>query len=171
MFIERMKGQDFIDSSRAYLDYLEEHLENVRRAFDEVSRACEGMYWVGDDFTWHTLRNDVINHDISKFSAAEFTQYRDKFFPVKNHECIGFDDAWENHKSANHHHHETAKTHVDTVHMVIDWTAMGYKFGDTAEDYYLKNKDLMNLEQWQVDEITEIFKRLREYRSKENIYV
>ena len=25
--------------------------------------------------------------------------------------------------------------------MVIDWTAMGYKFGDTAQEYYEANKD------------------------------
>ena len=55
-FIDRMKGQDYIDKSREYLDYLEEHLENVRQAFIELSNACDGkMMWVGDDFAWHTL--------------------------------------------------------------------------------------------------------------------
>lgn len=38
-----MKGQDYIDKSRQYLDYLEEHLNNVQFAFTEVSDACDGM--------------------------------------------------------------------------------------------------------------------------------
>lgn len=166
MFIERMKAQDYIDSTRAYLNYLEEHIENVRKAFEELSNACDGMYWVGDDFTWHCIRSDVMNHDLSKFSKEEFVQYRDKFFSVNGQEPNpdDFKAAWENHKQQNHHHHETAYTVVDVVHMVIDWTAMGYKFGDTAESYYLKNKDNMNLEPWMVEEMTEIFSRIRSYR-------
>jgi hypothetical protein len=44
-FINRMKGQDYIDKTREYLNYLEEHLENVRRAFCELSDICVGMHW------------------------------------------------------------------------------------------------------------------------------
>jgi len=165
-FIERMKGQDYIDKSRAYLDYIEEHLENVRLAFIELSEACDGMPWVGDDCSWHTLRAEVICHDLSKFSKEEFAQYRDSFFPVssedKSNSCFGA--AWENHKDKNHHHHETSEHYLDLVHMVIDWTAMGYKFGNTAEEYYQSNKEKMNLSEDQVTFITEIFEKVKAFR-------
>lgn len=144
-FIEKkqMEANRYIQSSRDYLDYLEEHIENVRKAFIELSGKCSGMAWGGDDMTWHTIRQQVCFHDISKLTKEEFVQYRDSFYPVKegDKEKSGFDAAWENHKKLNHHHHETAANYLDIIHMVIDWTAMGYKFGDTAQEYYEANKD------------------------------
>ena len=167
-FIDRMKGQDYIDATRRYLDYIEEHLENVRLAFDELSRACDGMWWVGDDASWHGLRSDVIFHDLSKFTAAEFTQYRDYFYPVAEYDKAnsGMTEAWEHHKQMNHHHHETATTYSDMVHMVIDWTAMGYKFGDTAQSYYEKNEDKIKLTEEMRRHMYEIFERLAAYRAR-----
>lgn len=165
-FIERMKGQDYIDKTRAYLDYLEEHLENVRKAFIELSKACDGMWWVGDDFTWHTIRADVICHDISKFSADEFVQYRQCFYPVSDTEkkASSIESAWEHHKAENHHHHETVQNFMDVVHMVIDWTAMGYKFGDTAQEFYEKNREKIHLSYEQTEFMYEIFDRIKTAR-------
>jgi hypothetical protein len=162
-----MKGQDYIDKSRQYLDYLEEHLKNVQFAFTEVSDACDGMQWVGDDYAWHTLRSEVIAHDLSKFSKEEFVQYRASFFPVNDEDkkASGFDSAWENHKEKNHHHHETAQNYHDLVHMVIDWTAMGYKFGDTAKSYYEANKSKMNLSAVHEAFVYEIFDRIENHRA------
>ena len=165
-FIDRMNGQNYIDKTREYLNYLEEHLENVRKAFIELSESCDGMAWVGDDCTWHTLRAEVINHDLSKFTKEEFVQYRDSFFPVtdvdKKHS--GFDASWENHKEQNHHHHESVDHYADLVHMVIDWTAMGYKFGDTAQEYYESNKDKMSLSDEHENFIYQIFGRVAEHK-------
>ncbi len=166
-FIDRMIGQDYIEKTREYLNYLEEHLENVKFAFTELSNACEGMAWVGDDFSWHTLRGQVMSHDLSKFSKEEFTQYRDSFFPVNDTDKSnsGFDAAWVNHKHQNHHHYETAEHYLDLVHMVIDWTAMGYKFNDTAQEYYESNKDKISLSEEHENFIYEIFDRIRKHRA------
>lgn len=166
-FIDRMAGQDYIEKTRQYLDYLEEHLENVRLAFIELSNACDGMMWVGDDCAWHGLRQEVICHDLSKFTKHEFTQYRDSFFPVSDtdKENSEFDLAWEHHKAENHHHHETAENFMDIVHMVVDWTAMGYKFGDTPRDYYERNKDKISLSDDHRDFMLEIFDKLEAYRA------
>jgi len=166
-FINRMAGQDYIDETRRYLDYLEEHLRNVQTAFTEVSNACDGMSWVGDDYSWHTLREDIIYHDLSKFSKEEFTQYRDTFFPVSDADKgnCDFDLAWENHKEENHHHHENAENFLDIVHMVVDWTAMGYKFGDTAQQYYERNRDKISLADDHRVFMLEIFDRLEAYRT------
>ncbi len=168
MFIERMAGQDYIDKTRDYLNYVEEHLENVRKAFSELSLACDGMQWVGDDYAWHMLREEVIWHDVSKLSQAELVPYTDKFYPTE-HEPMewynnGFDKAWEHHKRHNQHHHESVKTYTDIVHMVIDWTAMGYKFGDTAQEYYERNKDNISLSDDHEKFLYELFDKLEKYR-------
>lgn len=167
-FITRMRGQDYIDSTRRYLDYLEEHLSNVARAFSELSEACNGKeHWVGDDYEWHTFKAEVENHDLSKFSKEEFTQYRDNFFPVCNEdkENSDFAAAWENHKNKNHHHHETAEHYMDIVHMVIDWMAMSYKFGDNPRDFYNKTKPSMRIDEKYHDYAEKLFDYLDEYRS------
>jgi len=165
MYIEKghMEADNYIQKTREYLDYLEEHIDNVRKAFCELSEVCRDMYWVSDDYQWHNLRGDIIQHDISKFSRYEFVQYRDSFFPVKesdkNNSCI--EDAWEHHKSKNSHHHETVKNFSDVIHMVIDWTAMGYKFGGTAQQYYESNQDKISLSAEHKKFMYEIFKRLK----------
>jgi hypothetical protein len=123
------------------------------------------MQWVSDDCAWHTLRAEVVAHDLSKFSMLEFTQYRDQFFPVNktDKENSNFDSAWENHKNENHHHHETAENYLDVVHMIIDWTAMGYKFGDTAQKYYEANKVKITLSDEHHAFMYEIFNRIAKY--------
>lgn len=166
MFIEKMKGQDYIEKTREYLDYLEEHLNNVAKAFQEVSEACDGMAWVGDDLTWHTLRREVEYHDMSKFSKEEFTQYRGKFFSVDDelHDTqlldMNFDNAWDNHKHKNHHHWETASKETDIVHMIVDWTSMSYKFGGSAQEYYEKNKYDIKVDKKFIPFMYEVFRRL-----------
>lgn len=157
-----MKAQEYINKTREYLDYLEEHVENVRLAFDNLSRTCDGMWWVGDDMTWHQLRQDVILHDVSKFSKEEFTQYRKSFFPTEGEEkdATAFGSAWEHHKENNNHHHEVVTNFLEVVHMVVDWTAMGYKFGGTAQGYYEANKDRIKLTDEQIEFMYEIFDRI-----------
>jgi hypothetical protein len=44
--------------------------------------------------------------------------------------------------------------------MVIDWMAMGIKFNDTAQSYYEKNKDKIDLPEKGVKFIYEIFEKV-----------
>ena len=157
---EEMQGNNYILKMREYLDYLEEHLNNVRKAFNELSKKCVGLWWVNDDYFWHTLRQQVKLHDLSKFSKEEFVEYQQAFFPVGEKGSLG--NSWEHHKENNHHHWESAETDLDIVHMVIDWTAMGYKFGDTAQEYYEANKKRIILNKRQKNIVFEIFNKLKE---------
>lgn len=168
-FIKRMQGQDYIDKTRLYLDYLEEHLNNVARAFADLSDACDGMYWVGDDFAWHTLRQEVESHDLSKFSAQEFVSYRMNFFPVNDEEKeqSNFSEALEHHREHNHHHWETSKNYFDFIHMLVDWQAMTYKFGGSIREYYEKNKSRITVNPNFHDDMYEIFNRLEKYLAKQ----
>jgi len=165
-YIEQMEGQMYIDSTREYLDYIENHLNNVSRAFTEISKACSEMTWVSDDYSWHSLRREVEIHDLSKFSPHEFTQYRDAFFPPFGNKKKPLGSAWEHHKQCNHHHWETIENHTDLVHMVIDWTAMSYEFGGSAQEYYEKNKDRIRLTEHQVIDMYEIFDNIRVFSTE-----
>lgn len=102
-----------------------------------------------------------IIHDISKFHPKEFFPYAHKFqggdyafkyFEVEN----DFQYAWLRHQHKNKHHwnywivNQIKKDALPmpekyVKEMVSDWKAMGKMFGDTAEDFYWKNKEKMIL--------------------------
>ncbi len=161
---------DKIRKTREYLDYLEEHYLNVQKAWKEIQDKCKDMRFVWDDYFFATINCQVINHDESKLSAEEFTRYRNKFFPAvgedKNEK--DFNIAWEHHKKRNLHHWQTwtkenlhyIDWETSIVHMVIDWMAMGYKFGDNAKQYYESNSSKIKIDDKAKDFIYDIFNRL-----------
>lgn len=117
------------------------------------------------------MKREVEKHDLSKFSSDEFVQYRQKFFPIqgelpKELVDVEFSEAWEHHKEHNPHHHETIRHFNDVVHMVIDWTAMSYKFGDTPREYYESNKSKIKLDEKYIAFMYELFDALDEYRER-----
>lgn len=178
--IEHTEMSARIAKTREYLDYIEEHCSNVRKAWKEISEKCKDMRFVWDDYVWFTINDAVLQHDLSKLDEEEFVQYRKAFYPTEVEKAVNgkydMSAAWESHKANNPHHWENwtkiaaedPYTHeVHCVHMVIDWTAMGYKFGDTAKEYYERNKDRISLPQWAIEFIYEIFRRV-ESVSEEN---
>jgi hypothetical protein len=166
----KLIGFEIIDKTREYLDYLEEHFNNVHKAFNEIAKKCKNMFFIKELEFYNQLIKMVIEHDISKFSDKEFTQYRDYFFPCSG--CIqnkeAFDKAFENHVLLNNHHWQNwvnSKESIEfrqlcCVHMVIDWLAMSYKFNDTPRNYYENNTNKIKLPLWAVDFIYEIFDAL-----------
>ena len=100
--------KDEIQKTREYLDYLENHYNNVQKAWSILQDKCKHMNFIYDDFLHGTIDMEVKLHDISKLSQEEFVQYRVKFFPTKeekdNHHCLidlAFDRAWKHHKKEN----------------------------------------------------------------------
>ncbi len=165
-----MKGLELVKKTREYTDYIEEHLNNVWKAFKEIEKKCQHMTVMTDDSRYWALRQSVEDHDISKFSTEEFVQYRDSFFPLDGEEKKPLGDAWEHHKKSNDHHWQNWTQYkgnhphyqeICCTHMVIDWLAMSYKFNDTPRNYYEKNKDEIELPEWAVRYIYEIFDALK----------
>lgn len=171
-----MKTLDEINKTREYLDYIEDHIKNVNKAWKLIQEKCKDMSIVVDDYYFNLLDIEVYYHDESKLSEQEFVQYRKAFYPTKDEIAKGkydMSEAWEHHKSLNPHHWETwAKDgqskgfpylnvwEVHCTHMVIDWIAMSFAMGGTAQEYYEKNKDRIKLPVYAVDYIYEIFKRV-----------
>ena len=162
----KMRALDYVKETRAYLDYIEEHINNIEKAYMEVSEKCKDLENISKNFSWITLHYEVELHDVSKFSITEFVPYREKFYPVKNEvndesTTYAFKNAWDHHKNNNSHHWETAKTEYDIIHLIIDWTAMGYVFNDNANEYYKKNKDSIKINSKLVDLFEEVLDRLK----------
>ena len=114
------KFKELVNSTRKYLDYVENHYDNVQKAFSEFTRRLSSPkgYKKYDKFVWHikyyddwayaVLQSIIANHDLSKLDKEEFTAYRDNFYPLseesKQANKEEFDKAWEHHKENNAHH-------------------------------------------------------------------
>ena len=166
---ETIQSLDQINQTRKYLDYIEEHILNVQKAWKEIQTKCKDMNIVYDDFYYNWIGDEVFNHDLSKLSEHEFVQYRKAFYSTEKEKKYDASVAWEHHKANNVHHWENwtnSSMHIPNewsvhcTHMVIDWMAMGYKYGDTARQYYEQNKEEIKLPDYAVDFIYEIFRRI-----------
>jgi len=181
-----MIALEYIDKTREYLDYLERHIKNVEKAWKEIQEKCKDMSFVYDDCKWGMLDHWIENHDISKLSQEEFVPYRVRFRPTQNESpknVLGqeedtlkqkiieenFQKAWNHHIENNDHHWEkwTNESYyfpysqeLHCAHMIVDWLAMSYEFGDSPREYYQKNKTKIKLPDWAIEFIYEIFLRL-----------
>lgn len=143
-----------------YKTYIDTHIANVQKAWLEQVSTLE------DDFikeNYDELAQIIKDHDLSKYGDEEFQAYRANYYPVDDDEKsdneANFQAAWYHHFQNNPHHwqHWTDETgelvpieDVDLVkkayiEMICDWQAMGYVFGDTANQYYQSNKDTIKL--------------------------
>jgi len=154
-----MEGIKHIQKIREYCDYIEQHLTFVKKSWDIIKNSCKDMNIIYDDHLFYYIDAMVEMHDVSKISVEEFIPYQQYFFPTYNKDNTNFDSAWEHHLDNNPHHWEKwakmdelfpNEQSCHCVCMVVDWMAMGMKFGDTAESYYKKNKDKIIIPEWAV---------------------
>ncbi len=157
---------EIFKKEKEYKAYIEEHINNVSKAFDFMTNSKNSFMKVlfSDKKTYEGLKAAVKQHDASKYSKEEFQAYRKNFFPINEEEKTKskdeFDKAWLHHWANNTHHWQNRENSLEfnivaTLEMVADWIAMGYKFNDRALDYYRKNKEEIKLNENE-RELTEI---------------
>ena len=154
-----------------YKKYIEEHRDNIRDAFVEVS-TCPDLDWIITEDISVKLFERILAHDLSKYSDEEFDAYRRYYHPINIEERENakedFDKAWEHHWKNNDHHWEhrqndtdfTEETELAILENVCDWLAMGYKFHDRPIEYYNKNKNKIILPDKQRELLERILKDL-----------
>ena len=177
---KNMKTLNVIEKTRQYLDYIEEHVKNVEKAWQQIQIKCSDMFFVKDEYWFGILNEEIKNHDLSKLSSFEFVQYRQKYFPTKlekiNKDIENFylfalvhhiehnDHHWETWTKINYFKNKKLNNNmkkIHCVHMIIDWTAMGYKFNDSAKEFYEKREKDFLIPKKYVKFMYEIFDRLK----------
>lgn len=151
---------------REYGEYVAEHRENVKKAWEIMKKTPACMKYLSDivlqkssamslDMLIMTLDSSIEVHDLSKYGTEEWDAYRANFYPVDEFEKESnkylFDKAWEHHYTTNLHHWDWwAKNDKKdsmglayVVEMCCDWIAMSMKFGGTAYHWYKNQKDII----------------------------
>jgi hypothetical protein len=161
-----------VESSKSneYNNYIETHRANVLRAFDEcylpyVDHEIEST---PSDKEIEEIRNQILQHDLSKYSDEEYDAYLHKFYPdgSKSEEEIknDFAYAWLHHLHENPHHPQYWFLRNDTDHSddraldmpyryvvecLCDWSSFQYmtsemkpgiKPNSTAHNWYNEHK-------------------------------
>jgi hypothetical protein len=149
-----------------YFKYILEHKKNV---FIECMKiAFEHRGKIRRQLIVH-----AFTHDMSKFLPCEFIPYAKYFYGNEGielekhwdyealnngHSCLSgnylrcknkFNKAWEHHYKHNKHHEDYWKEktipYLYMMQLIADWKGMSRKFGDTAQEYYLKNYHKFNM--------------------------
>lgn len=115
------EDKEYASMCNKYMDYIAEHIANVEKSYYLLFE--DGNKLTLDGYTdeqiaevLSVLKEDIKNHDSSKFSDEEFYAYRAFFNPTdKEKELMNdenyykqaedaFGDAWKHHYTHNPHH-------------------------------------------------------------------
>lgn len=136
-----------------YKNYLEQHIANVKRAFDFLMVKIGGGILSLSDLDIQALKKQIEMHDASKYNLDEFTAYSNYLYGNKSDEVVkAFRQAVKLHKSRNPHHPEYWENEMGRVEkmpdkyileMICDWWAFSLAKKQPLEilEWYDKNKD------------------------------
>ena len=151
-----------LDVKKQYDDYLTNHIDGVRKAFNWISENIpdaidDVSYELNYRSRYETVSkmNDLINsHDASKYSDEEYEPYANWFYgDEKSKE--DFDIAWLHHQKVNPHHwqywilinDEDGIECMDMpmmyiIEMICDWWSFSWSKGNLYEilDWYKQHK-------------------------------
>jgi len=149
-----------------YFKYILEHKKNVFIECMKIAFEHQGKIRL-------QLIVHAFTHDMSKFLLCEFIPYAKYFYGNEGvelekhwnyealnngHSCLSgnylkcknkFNKAWEHHYKNNKHHEDywkgKAMPYLYIMQLIADWKGMSRKFGDTAQEYYLKHYHDFNM--------------------------
>lgn len=138
-----------------YFKYVMEHKKNV-------FKVC----WKKKRYNTKLLIH-AFTHDLSKLRPSEFIPYAEWFYGdygtnidktlltipeiKEKHDKYkeNFDKAWKKHYKRNKHHwnhwigRKMPIKYIDQ--MICDWEGMSIKFGNSAQEFYMKNYDKIEI--------------------------
>ena len=153
-----------IEKEKEYLNYIEEHIGNVKLAYQTFLVPL-----LSNEISCNTVSESTLKeaiklaeqriqiHDESKYSDEEFKPYRVHHHPTrielqldedtKNENERLYEKAWEHHYRNNDHHPQYWKKEDGSmedmsldaiVEMICDWEAMGIKFKSNTIEWWNK---------------------------------
>ena len=153
------------ESRKAYDMYVQEHINNVRSAFDIFGlELCELVIEKRNNKNisdakslYYKVENVLSSHDKSKYDIEEFDAYAAKFYTSKEDNLntieSDFNKAWEHHLSENKHHPEywcitnnnnkiiliVSMSQVSFVEMILDWISVSMCHKSSVLDWWNKS--------------------------------
>ena len=143
--------------SEKYNEYLREHISNVQRAWNILRDYLSIEFITYYHINFDIMKSRVVEHDVSKFSPLEYTQYDEYFYG--EHNVItqrNFNKAWLHHQHLNPHHWQhwvlrnddgtTIALDMDiysVLEMICDWWSFSLKQNKPLEiiNFYNNNKE------------------------------
>jgi hypothetical protein len=144
-----------------YKRYLKDHISGVKKVYEEFFKPILLTYTGLSFEEINKLKDNIENHDKSKYDAAEWNGYLNWFYADEEHpqDQNAFDLAWLRHQHLNPHHWQHWILHKDSgnivlmdmpeiyvIEMLCDWHSFSYKNKEsTAWNWWEKNKDNMSM--------------------------
>ena len=159
---------DRIQQEKNYINYLETHISNVKKAYITLFLPLVSKELVFDDapFSPTEFKNAILAaksavrmHDMSKWGDAEFEPYRAHWDPTDEEKNrgqeyqtevdIAYQNAWVHHFTNNDHHPKfwydfennvARDMSLDAIiHMICDWESFNLDSPSTLLKWYLNH--------------------------------
>lgn len=164
--------------SARYNEYIHEHQNSVKMAFDWLLKNTSG---ITSEDVWNKASELIDKHDMSKYSEDEYQAYDQYFYGNKSYQAtVDFEQAWNLHIHRNPHHWQYwVLIHDDPnkpytylpmpseyiIEMICDWWSFSWRNGNLYEIYswYEEHKTTMKLDvgtRETVEMILEIIKNI-----------
>lgn len=145
-----------------YDEYIAKHRQGVLDTYRDIMYDVLKNDGITDD-ELDAIRVLIDTHDQSKYSVEEWSAYRDHFYDPDNNPRSGseaFNHAWNHHQKHNPHHWQywCLINDVDNpqiqaldmplcyiIELLCDWQSAGKHYGNSAYEWYEKQKDRMIL--------------------------
>lgn len=146
------------NKQKEYLDYIENHILNVQKAFNIYFIPLLEKEFISNKLSDEELKAAinkaavlVLEHDASKYSDDEFDGYREKYYPTAKEKADPefeksseekAEIAWESHYKHNPHHPKYWVNEDGTIkdmtleyiiEMICDWRSFSIKNNDPNE--------------------------------------
>ena len=169
--------------SKAYDEYLEDHIENVKKAFNwMIDQGVLDFLDLNDDEIMKYLKV-IYNHDNTKYWADEYEAYDRYFYPDEYEDNPPFSQrveeyhrAWLEHIHRNPHHWQhwvlindngfftvLPMPEVYIIEMICDWWSFSWKKGNLYEifDWIDENSPHILLDNETTRLVEKILNRIR----------
>lgn len=145
--------------------YTDEHIATVKKVWEDIKLRYDCMDRIYSELLDKDQQQkecfisgvdqQILHHDMSKYSVDEWEFYRRNFNPVNDEEKennrADFEKAWEHHYTNNLHHWNWWALHNKqdkmslnfVIEMCCDWIAMSIKFGGDALTWYKSQKNII----------------------------
>lgn len=169
--------------SKAYDEYLEDHIENVKKAFNwMIDQGVLDFLDLNDDEI-EKYSKVIYNHDNTKYWADEYEAYDRYFYPDEYEDNPPFSQrveeyqrAWLEHMHRNPHHWQywvlindngfftvLPMPEVYIIEMICDWWSFSWKKGNLYEifDWIDENSPHILLDDETTRLVEKILNRIR----------